>query len=175
MPNIELLKDAYAIIAGIPEKNFKLDAVLTKCTKKRPGALYYVTVVPTCGTIACAAGWLGMHPDFAAKLNPKYDFSLARFQEGTPDIIWNLGHLETRSYARAMAEIFNLTYDQAQDLFRARNKKDHDAEFLIIEGKPVLGSLLSDKQLFLARVRKFIAENEFNQLNWHLAAERVGA
>ena len=49
-----LLREAYAIIDGIPDDRFNLDLFRNSCDP------HY------CGTIACAAGWLAMHPTFMA-------------------------------------------------------------------------------------------------------------
>jgi hypothetical protein len=53
-PNFELLKDAYEIVDGIPAENF----FLNQWRMRDEG--------PSCGTIACAAGWLTLHPKFQA-------------------------------------------------------------------------------------------------------------
>lgn len=52
-PNYELLKDAYAILAGIPADAYDLSSI-----RERKGESL------SCGTIACGFGWLGMHPQF---------------------------------------------------------------------------------------------------------------
>lgn len=54
-PNYELLKDAYAILAGIPSAAYNLNSI-----RERRGESL------ACGTIACGFGWLGMHPQFQA-------------------------------------------------------------------------------------------------------------
>jgi len=54
-PNYELLKDAYAILAGIPAKAYALSTI-----REHKGESL------SCGTIACGFGWLGMHPQFQA-------------------------------------------------------------------------------------------------------------
>lgn len=49
-PNFDRLRDAFAILDGIPKKAWRLEA-----WRSRGSA-------PVCGTIACAAGWLAMNP-----------------------------------------------------------------------------------------------------------------
>src|ERR1700748_3456143 len=53
--NIERLKLAIAIIETVPEENLNLDSFVSRLASPEPRA--------TCGTIACAAGWLGFHPE----------------------------------------------------------------------------------------------------------------
>lgn len=52
---IKLLRQAYAIIDGIPDNRINLDVICRGPEKGNAGH---------CGTIACAAGWLAMHPKF---------------------------------------------------------------------------------------------------------------
>jgi hypothetical protein len=57
MAKIELLKEAYAIIDGIPEQAFDLEKIITDGGTS-----------VGCGTVACAAGWLSIHPKFGKLL-----------------------------------------------------------------------------------------------------------
>jgi hypothetical protein len=94
-PNFELLKDAYAIIDGIPEKNINMD----RWRKFDHGT--------TCGTVACAIGWFTLHPQFKA-LGLEYDNS----RSGTEVIRFN----SSRGFY-AIGDLFNITYDEAFGLF----------------------------------------------------------
>jgi len=47
--NVELLKDAYQILAGIPAKRFVRD-------------LRMLVTDNSCGTLACGIGWLALYP-----------------------------------------------------------------------------------------------------------------
>lgn len=62
--NIERLKDAYQVIAGIPAEKFvpNLNSY-TGFGEADPR----VHGVHTCGTLACTAGWLAYHPDFGGR------------------------------------------------------------------------------------------------------------
>lgn len=62
MLNKEVVAEAHEIIDGIPEKAIRLSLWLTK----RGQSL-------DCGTIACGAGWLSMHPKFMARGAGTYD------------------------------------------------------------------------------------------------------
>jgi len=52
-PNFERLRLAFSVIDGIPEEAFDLD----RWTTDMGSSL-------SCGTIACAGGWLARHPSF---------------------------------------------------------------------------------------------------------------
>ncbi len=70
MADTEALKDAYAILAGIPAKKFV--AELSKYWVRDVPWEETLEVAPeiSCGTLGCAAGWLTLHPKFA---NPNSD------------------------------------------------------------------------------------------------------
>jgi hypothetical protein len=125
-PDYELLKHAYAIIDGIPEKNFRL---LDWVKQKRR---------QTCGTIACAGGWLAQHPDFKAR-----GLQLERGLFGT--YFPTLGNLQ--AYA-ALGKVFGLEYGDALEIFYSdRSPLDAPGRFG-----------LTDKECWKARVRKFLAK-----------------
>ena len=98
-PNYELLKDAYAILGGIPDEQINMNAVVLKQAGKN-----------NCGSIACGMGWLAMHPAFnelgLSYTRPHGLLYVAPNGETT-------GH-----YGHAAAEIFGITKDQAQELFK---------------------------------------------------------
>lgn len=127
-PNYELLKQAYAIIDGIPEKAFDLELVIKKGGNKRE---------LKCGTIACAAGWLSLHPTFMkengleAVRKRKNGFSYVTWKNKT-DQIWD--------YTIAMAEFFNLSFEKTNNLFCPSNESD----------------VISDKQVWKTRVEKYL-------------------
>lgn len=100
MANYEKLRDAYAIIDGIPSENFNLDSVLEKYNKNHL----------RCKTIACAAGWLSIHPTFAAELKPAYE---------KPFVKWTLrSGTSTQWYVLAMAQLFDISHADAVKLFQ---------------------------------------------------------
>jgi hypothetical protein len=131
--NIELLKDACAIIGGIPEEVFELGSILRE-HKSDAG----------CSTIACAAGWLSLHPTFAAELKPKVVVA-----DGGLRVEWfdPNGH-PFRDFGTAMSALFDLSYWQAWDLFATRGESLLDEELETPD--------ITDKQLWLARAHKVL-------------------
>lgn len=91
-----------------------------------------------CGTICCAAGWLARHPD-----NIAAGFKMKRskmFGNGaTPSFSGTFGY-------EAVGKFFGLSSSQAFSLFGTRYLPPHKAE-------------LSDKQLWLLRIRNFLERN----------------
>lgn len=127
-----LLRDAYAIIDGIPEDRFNLDLWRTKGKSPRE-----------CGTIACAAGWLAMHPEMRKK-------GLLNGEGGKPIFLDDLAIERTEFHA--LAKFFCMTYEQAAGLFCARwCGSPYDPQSL--RG-------YSDKELWKYRVRKFLKETK---------------
>ena len=119
-----LLRKAYAIIDGIPEDRFDLSSILHG-GNPNPHA---------CGTIACAAGWIAMHPDFQ-------ELGLTLTSYGS--ILFN-GH--AKGCWIVMAEILGITVHDSIIIFDGRND---------FERRGKLGKL-SDKELWKYRVRKFL-------------------
>jgi hypothetical protein len=99
-PDFELLKDAYAIVDGIPETAIDLD----KLCSARGASLVH-------GTVCSVAGWLAQHPTFTALgLALSEDGERLSFndeaQHGTP--------------AEVLAQVFRLPLPQAEHLFGSR-------------------------------------------------------
>lgn len=141
--NFERLKDAYAVIDGIPESAFYLDSVL----RESNGDL-------GCGTIACAAGWLMIYPPFAEILGTELRVStfspacsVIRFQNPVE------GHRSLPAFETQMRRLFGLG-ERDTHLFDAAGGSDYD-QAIYAE----LGEDISHKQLWQARVRKFLAEH----------------
>jgi len=133
-PNFDLLRDAFAIIDGIPEASFRLDFWTSKQGKSL-----------SCGTIACAGGWIARHPKFKA---------MGLAIDCCGDVV-----TEEAAGAYALARIFDLNIAKDEEtLFSSRGStfggyKDHELW-------PDLGAL-SDKQLWKRRVlRLFQDHNE---------------
>jgi hypothetical protein len=92
-PKFELLKEAYAILGGIPSKVINLNSIQEKEGK----AL-------SCGTICCGIGWLGHHPKFQA-------LGLKTKENG----VSYKG--EDSYYEDAASNLFNIDYKSAEELF----------------------------------------------------------
>lgn len=146
MANFEKLKEAYAIIDGIPANKFRLEALLKK----------YDPEHLRCGTIACAAGWLSLHPTFASKIKPE----VVNVNPVGVVPCWKLqwtvqdgrGPFQTSYYRLAMSKLFGLP--PTVDLFRPVD---------IGERTDSTGRRRSDKEIWLHRVRMFLAAH--NQLD----------
>lgn len=93
-PNFELLKDAYEIIDGIPNRNINLNCWVRGDEKRAD-----------CGTSACAAGWLALHPKFQAlglKMGSSRLFGSAPTFRGKQDyealgLLFGIGRYEAAS------------------------------------------------------------------------------
>jgi hypothetical protein len=125
-PNYELLKDAYAIIGGIPEEKVNLERIIASKGRSLE-----------CGTVACAFGWLSMHPQFKRKL--KYAGSVSGFV---------VNGASYANYRTAAAALFDITSDNARNIFGPRGYSDYDAK----------RDHRSDRDLFLHRVRRFLKD-----------------
>lgn len=128
-PAFELLKDAYAIIDGVPETAIALDKLQTARGESLAS-----------GTICSPAGWLAQHPRFTAlglSLSPDGSHLLLH---GEP--VANL------SPAQVMARVFALDQVDAERLFGDRNTYTLGDD-----------SGLSDKRLWLREVREYLKEH----------------
>lgn len=117
-PNYELLKDAYAILGGIPDKAINLDYI-----RQKQGRTL------SCGTISCGIGWLASHPTFK-----KMGLNIQRPKRGMAyaDITWRGKKV---NYDTAAANIFGISKREANDLFTSSNyyggtKVNHKHELL---------------------------------------------
>ncbi|MEZ2310824.1 hypothetical protein AB6809_29690 [Paraburkholderia sp. RCC_158] len=131
-PNFELLKDAYAIIDGIPDDNLALNRWRTKDQGS------------SCGTIACAAGWLTLHPKFQ-----ELGLGVKRTECDQSMGPWPSFAGQTR--IDALAVLFRLEFEDAYGLFGERwNTPARDLG---------LREQATDKEIFLARVLKFLSKH----------------
>jgi len=131
-PKYELLREAYAIIGGIPKDAFNLRSVINLHGKSLD-----------CGTIACAAGWLAMHPKFNAlglclAAGDRHSLQL----QGEP--IW---------FDTAMSKVFGISERLAAELF----------------GIALRGETGSHKEIWLRRVRTYLGKR--GQLTAQLKAK----
>jgi hypothetical protein len=126
--NYELLREAYAIIGGIPDEVFDLETIV----KRRGDSL-------ACGTICCAAGWLAHHPEFNAR---------GLTVEGR-SLHWK-GESHLWQWEVAIANVFGIGCETAEKLFGMRGYG--------LLGRKEVGvySTLSDKELWLLRVRTYL-------------------
>jgi hypothetical protein len=117
------LRAAYAIIDGIPETRIDLDT-----WRRDSGKI-------TCGTIACAAGWLALHPDMQA-------MGLSALLNGGP------AYQGLEGFG-ALAQFFGIDTATAGHLFSYMGS--------YYDPPTCRGSFpWSDKAIWLARVRNFL-------------------
>lgn len=128
-PDFELLKDAYAIIDGIPETAIALGALRTARGETLDR-----------GTICSPAGWLAQHPKFM-------ELGLSLSDDGTrlcfKDVLTERG-----GDAPIMAQIFGLQQAETEHLFSNRSTYSLGDD-----------SGLSDKRLWLREVRELLMRN----------------
>jgi len=105
-PNWELLKDAYAILDGIPERAIYLDCIRKRGPRSQG-----------CGAIACGIGWLGMHPKFQA-------LGVKTVGEGYRSRVEVNGTRE--DYVDAAAALFNIEKTNGKNLFSSAGNSDYD-------------------------------------------------
>lgn len=136
--NFELLKEAYAIVDGIPDDRFNLDQIAAN-----PRLRERLNDPHSCGTIGCAAGWIAMHPMFQQRGLSLNSRGILETNQGGPT-----------NYRFAMAEVFGIGMLEAVDLFGRRGDSIYDRKE-VIAGP----DRLNDKQLWQHRVRKFLSEH----------------
>jgi hypothetical protein len=142
-PNFELLKEAYAIIGGIPARQLQLHSIVAESDESFNSN---DSKTKHCGTIACGIGWLGLHPEFQRR-------GLKVNKHG--DTFFNGAGM---SYPQAASKLFGIDYDTALDMFSARGDSPDDTE---------ASEKLSDKQLLQFRIRNFLRKH--GQLKSQLA------
>lgn len=133
-PNLELLRDAYMIIDGIPDELINLDRVYTT-----------ENIKPACGTIACAAGWLALHPTFQSL---GFKFHPTAYQNIT---MQGVNYFDDFNYK--IKKLFDIGVRDSQKMFGARGQSSFDRS--ILRDSP---NKLSDKELWKKRVVKFIQQ-----------------
>lgn len=129
-PNFELLKDAYAIIDGIPEAAIALDDLVST----RGEALDK-------GTVCSPAGWLAQHPTFiqlGLSLSSDDKYLLLDGEAGAE-----------ATTSEVMARVFALPEPDADRLFGDKNTYN-------LEDDAGLG----DKRLWLHEVREYLKEHD---------------
>lgn len=133
MANLELLREAYAIIDGVPAHRMDLSFVSYNSSGD-PTSIHH------CGTIGCAIGLLAMHPRFQA-------LGMYLYTPPHDDPEW--GHSATlkgaRGYEEVAVEIFDVDMEDAYRLFRP--SQEHERQ-----------QYDNDKAVWLARVRGYLAE-----------------
>lgn len=143
---IDLLKDAYEIIDGIPTQHFNLNRWVHE-----DGASCSTN---GCGTIACAGGWLALHPKFnELGLRMKWNRGNGRGYN-TQVVTYGSGSV---SAFEALAKVFNIAEQDARKLFSAAYHSDYDQAIFRVRGNNI-----SHKELFKSRVKKFLTLYDYS-------------
>jgi hypothetical protein len=129
--NLDLLAEVGAIIDGIPEEKFNLSVIVQQDER----------ATLTCGTVACVLGWLSLHPKFKAK-GVRYSKWAGLCWKGEPSNFEWVG-----------AKLFDITTDQACDLFSAVYSSPYDQRLGI--------SGATQKQYFRHRLQCFLSEKGY--------------
>lgn len=135
--NVELFKDAIAIIEGIPADRLDLEGWQHNLNDFNPKTVRKPHKI-TCGTIACAGGWLALNPVMRRH-------GLRADKEGAP-VLKNGTQEERRDSYLALATLFDISEIEAENLFTYRKEEGHWKR--------------SDKQVWLKRAYKLLAKYE---------------
>lgn len=125
--NIELFDKAVEFIASREDKQLNLG------NWQSFSSVALTSRDVTCGTIACAGGWLALNPEFEA-------LGLYAGQFGAP-------RFEGLVAYGALSKMFNISYGDAQKLFYFRTFDDTE------EFGEVAYNQMTDRQLWLSRAR----------------------
>lgn len=145
--NFELLKDAYAIIDGIPDHQFNLnrwveeDSTGSSCD-----------IAHGCGTVACAGGWLSLHPKFNA-LGLNYTWSRGLGRGNNERRLTYKGNDMGGEPFSVLGKVFGMSDYDARKLFSASGSSDYD--YKIFREK---GHYIGHKKLFQYRVKHFLKQ-----------------
>jgi hypothetical protein len=125
-PNYELLKDAYAIIGGIPQEAINLD-----WSRSKEGLSL------TDGTVFHPARWLALHPSFQER-------GLSVSENGK-QILYQGQTFAGGAYSESLAQLFGLSPGDVISLFAERGTRMGEAN---LED--------TDKALWLRRVLSYL-------------------
>jgi hypothetical protein len=144
-PYFERLGEAYAVIGGIPDQQITLD-------------IEQVSIAPDMTSIGVSGGrylepsnWDGLvlTPDIWLSLCPAYIDIVWPLVENREtygiEAFWQIEGRFTSRFELAMAHLFNVSPEDAEDLFGMRGDDEMDDR--------------SDKQVFLDRITAFLQDN----------------
>jgi hypothetical protein len=146
--NFELLKDAYAIIDGIPEKQFNLN----RWVEENDNTGSVCDLAHGCGTVACAGGWLSLHPKFN-ELGLKYTWKRGKGRGFNERRITYKGNDMEDNPFDVLGKTFDIGYWGAQNLFSAAGGSKYDADIYRMKGRNT-----NHKTLFKYRVKHFLKQ-----------------
>lgn len=135
-----LLREAYSIIDGVPDEVINLDL----------WSQHELDLEHPCNTLACAGGLLAQHPKMIARGFRLESVRKTHYKTTAND---QFPAYEGQAGYRAIANFFHLSYQEVEQLFGDRSSAwKYD---------PPLPRrrAMSDRQLWLYRVRKFLEED----------------
>jgi hypothetical protein len=144
-PYFDRLSEAYAVIDGIPDQQITLDIEQVRIADDM------VSIGMNEGRYLAPTNWdaLVLTPDIWLSLFPPYlDLVMPLLENWGPygiEAFWRVEGRMTSRFEVAMAHLFNLPEEDAEDLFGMRGEEETDTG--------------SDKQLFLARITAYLAKN----------------
>lgn len=150
--NIKLLQEAADIVSAIPKKQFNLDVWVDSKTVSKPNSDEVKPANTTCGTIACAGGWLALTPKFNRK-----GLKLLKLEYDSSHSLYHVDKNGHKAYGyKGLGAVFDITEYEAMQLFASRNHGIYDSEILKMDDR----SRMSDRRLFKERVKKFLKANQ---------------
>lgn len=141
-PDVQRLREAYAVVDGIPDVQVTLDI---EQLRMPPGT---VTLGMADGRYLAPDQWdeLVLTPDIWLSLCPAcIDAVQPLIEHWEPygiEVFWRIDGRRTSRFEIAMAHLFALTHEQAEDLFGMRSDDESGTQ--------------SDKQVFLDRIAGFL-------------------
>ena len=112
----EELKEAYAILDGIPQERFNLGLLCTQVDRKKI----------SCTTIACGVGWLLHHPRYTAR---GFGYSIDGLLKAPgQSTVFGDG-----MYFAVGARMFGISENDAEDIFNGRtHQPPHEHKDLLL-------------------------------------------
>lgn len=147
----KLLLRAAEVLAAIPPERFNLAEWVTGDARTKILDDQKVTKKDHCGTVACAAGWLGLTPEFQ-KLGLKFEAIPGTYGKSyDTDLTYVNNEGKSLSRFDGLAQLFDVDYYTALELFCPAGTGNYDREICDKHGWE-----LSDRDLFQHRVKKII-------------------
>lgn len=158
-PNFAFLRQAALYALSMPEEQFNLDRIAEGSSLTRAGKVEAQHA--TCGTVCCAMGWIGTMPEAQdrgvvttyrhAKIGALYILPDTEADKALrPERMMDMGVF----YSEAAAFLFNITEDEAEELFCPAGDSRYDKS----DAGRALHSLKDDRDLFRHRVNQFLSE-----------------
>lgn len=144
-PYFERLSEAYAVVGGIPDHQVTLDiervSIAADAMSIGVNGRRYIAPADWDGLVLTPDIWLSLCPPYIEIVEPLIE----KWEPYGLEVFWRIENRLTSRFEIAMAHLFNLTPELAEDLFGMRADDE-------------IGSR-SDRQVFLDRVLMFLKAN----------------